>query len=115
MFSTKGRRQLLRAEERGQLNAYFTGILKNHDSPLIEINSARDHIHIRFAQSKKPRTRENCRAGQNVVIGLAQGATRGVCRFRVANRLRRVQRQPDAGFETRRSRSGGPYQGTAGQ
>jgi REP element-mobilizing transposase RayT len=52
VFSTKGRRQLLRDEERGQLHAYMTGILKNHDSPLIEINSMRDHVHILFAQSK---------------------------------------------------------------
>jgi REP element-mobilizing transposase RayT len=52
VFSTKNRRPLLRDEERGQLHAYITGILKNHDSPLIEINSVRDHIHILFAQSK---------------------------------------------------------------
>jgi REP element-mobilizing transposase RayT len=52
VFSTKERRQLLRDEERGHLHAYLTGILKNHDSPLIEINSVRDHIHILFAQSK---------------------------------------------------------------
>ena len=52
VFSTKGRRPLLRDEERGQLHAYIAGILKNHDSPLIEINSVRDHVHILFAQSK---------------------------------------------------------------
>jgi putative transposase len=52
VFSTKGRRPLIRDEERGQLHAYITGILKNHDSPLLEINSVRDHIHILFAQSK---------------------------------------------------------------
>jgi putative transposase len=52
VFSTKLRRQLLRDEERGQLHAYITGVLKNHDSPLIEINSVRDHVHILFAQSK---------------------------------------------------------------
>ena len=52
VFSTKGRRQLLRDEDRGQLHAYITGILENHDSPLIEINSVRDHIHMLFAQSK---------------------------------------------------------------
>jgi putative transposase len=52
VFSTKGRCQLLRDEERSQLHAYISGILKNHDSPLIEINSVRDHIHILFAQSK---------------------------------------------------------------
>ena len=52
VFSTKNRRPLLRDEERGQLHAYITGVLKNHDSSLIEINSVRDHIHILFAQSK---------------------------------------------------------------
>ena len=52
VFSTKGRRQLLREEERGQLHAYITGILKNHDCPMIEINSVRDHMHILFNQSK---------------------------------------------------------------
>ena len=52
VFSTKGRRPLLRDEERSQLHAYITGILKNQDSPLIEINSVRDHVHILFAQSK---------------------------------------------------------------
>ena len=52
VFSTKGRRQLLRDEERGELHAYITGVLRNHDSPLIEINSVCDHVHILFAQSK---------------------------------------------------------------
>jgi REP element-mobilizing transposase RayT len=52
VFSTKGRRPLLRDAERGQLHAYITGILKNCESPLIEINSVRDHVHILFAQSK---------------------------------------------------------------
>jgi len=50
--STKGRRPLLRDQERGELHAYITGVLKNLDSPLIEINSVRDHIHILIAQSK---------------------------------------------------------------
>ncbi len=52
VFSTKWRRSLLRDAERGELHAYITGILKNLDSPLIEINSVDDHIHILFAQSK---------------------------------------------------------------
>jgi REP element-mobilizing transposase RayT len=52
VFSTKDRRPLIRDEEREQLHAYMTGVLKNHDSPLIEINSVRDHLHILFAQSK---------------------------------------------------------------
>jgi len=56
VFSTKHRRPLLRDSERSQLHADITGVLKNHDSPLIEINSVRDHIHILFAQSKKHAT-----------------------------------------------------------
>jgi putative transposase len=52
VFSTKERRPLLRDGERGELHAYITGILKHLESPLIEINSARDHVHILFAQSK---------------------------------------------------------------
>jgi REP element-mobilizing transposase RayT len=52
VFSTKDRRPLLRDEERAQLHAYIAGVLNNYDSPLIEINSVRDHAHILFAQSK---------------------------------------------------------------
>ncbi len=52
VFSTKDRRPLLRDEERGQLHAYLTGVLQNHDSLLLQINSMRDHIHLLFAQSK---------------------------------------------------------------
>ena len=52
VFSTKGRRPLIRDEERGEPHAYLTGVLKHHDTTLIEINSVRDHIHILFAQSK---------------------------------------------------------------
>lgn len=52
VFSTKDRRPLLRDEERSELHAYITGVLKNHDSPLIEINSVRDHVHVLFVQSK---------------------------------------------------------------
>src|SRR4051794_4968656 len=52
VFSTKDRRPLLRHEEREHLHRYITGILKHLDSPLIEINSVCDHIHILFSQSK---------------------------------------------------------------
>ena len=52
VFSTKGRRQLIRDEDRDELHAYITGILRNLDSPLVEIGSVRDHIHILFVQSK---------------------------------------------------------------
>jgi putative transposase len=52
VFSTKERRPLLRDAERNRLHAYIAGILENHRSPLIEVNSVQDHIHILFAQSK---------------------------------------------------------------
>jgi len=52
VFSTKERRPLLRDKERSELHAYIAGVLKNHDSTLIEINSVRDHVHVLFAQSK---------------------------------------------------------------
>src|SRR5579884_337075 len=52
VFCTKGRRQLLRDEERSEFHAYVSGILRNLESPVIEINSVRDHVHILFAQSK---------------------------------------------------------------
>ena len=52
VFSTKGRMQLLRDEDRGQLHAFITGILNHHKSPLIEINSVGDHLHLLFAQSR---------------------------------------------------------------
>jgi hypothetical protein len=53
VFSTKGRCQLIRDEEGGQLHAHITGILKNHDSPLIEINSVRDPF---TSSSPSPKT-----------------------------------------------------------
>ena len=52
IFSTKYRRPLLRDDERNRLHAYIAGILTSHKSPMIEINSVTDHIHILFAQSK---------------------------------------------------------------
>src|SRR5215475_3484354 len=52
VFSTKERRPLLRDGERGELHAYMTGVLGNHDSSVLQINSVRDHVHILFVQSK---------------------------------------------------------------
>jgi len=52
VFSTKDRRRLLRDQEREELHCYITGILNNKKSPLIEINSVGDHMHILYAQSK---------------------------------------------------------------
>ena len=51
-------------DERGQLHSYVTGILSNLKSPLIEINSVRDHVHILFAQSKNCSGKERPCAGK---------------------------------------------------
>ena len=42
----------LRDREREELHSYITGILKKKGSPLIEINSVGDHVHILYTQSK---------------------------------------------------------------
>jgi REP element-mobilizing transposase RayT len=52
VFSTKDRRMFLKDREREGLHAYITGILNNKRSPLIEINSVGDHVHILYSQSK---------------------------------------------------------------
>ena len=52
VFSTKDRRAILRHKEREELHSYITGLFRNKNSPLIEINSVGDHIHILYNQSK---------------------------------------------------------------
>ncbi len=52
VFSTKDRRSLIQDAEREELHRYFTGILRQQDSPLLEINSVADQIHILFSASK---------------------------------------------------------------
>jgi len=52
VFSTKDRRAFLRDKEREELHSYITGVLRNKRSPLIEINSVGDHVHILYTQSK---------------------------------------------------------------
>jgi REP element-mobilizing transposase RayT len=90
VFSTKDRRPLLRDEERAELHAYIAGILKNNDSPLIEINSVRDHVHILFAQSKNHAPAKIV-ADQNCVIDMDQNTSFVVFGFCVAKRLWRIQ------------------------
>lgn len=53
IFSTKHRHPFLKNDAtRTELHKYAAGILRNWDSPAIEINSVEDHIHILFALSK---------------------------------------------------------------
>ena len=52
IFSTKHREPMISARMREELNAYLGGILKQMDSPPIEINCAADHVHILCRLSK---------------------------------------------------------------
>jgi REP element-mobilizing transposase RayT len=52
IFSTKGREPLLRDDIRPQLHAYLGGILRDLNSPAIEINSEPDHLHVLFVMSR---------------------------------------------------------------
>jgi REP element-mobilizing transposase RayT len=52
VFSTKNRESLLRESVHADLHAYLGGILRDLDSPAIEINSEPDHIHVLFVLSR---------------------------------------------------------------
>ena len=52
IFGTKNRQNFIVPEIETDLHSYISGILKNLDSPTIEINSMPDHIHILFRLSK---------------------------------------------------------------
>lgn len=46
IFSTKNRERILGDDARADLHSYLGGILRDLDSPAVEINSEPDHIHI---------------------------------------------------------------------
>ncbi len=52
IFSTKNRERALRDEIRPDLHAYLGGILRDLDSPSIEINTEPDHAHVLFILSR---------------------------------------------------------------
>jgi REP element-mobilizing transposase RayT len=53
IFSTKHRHPFLKDDStRTELHKYTAGILRNWESPAIEINSVEDHVHILFVLSK---------------------------------------------------------------
>lgn len=51
-FGTSNRHPFIQTDWKSQLHGYLSGILKNYESPAIEINSVSDHIHILFRLSK---------------------------------------------------------------
>jgi REP element-mobilizing transposase RayT len=52
VFSTKQRKRLIARSIREELHAYLVGVLRNHDSPALLINSVGDHVHILFRLSR---------------------------------------------------------------
>jgi REP element-mobilizing transposase RayT len=48
VFSTKHRERILNASDAPDLHNYLGGILRDLDSPSIEINSEPDHVHALF-------------------------------------------------------------------
>lgn len=52
IFSTKNREPFITPEIEPELFAYVGGILKNHDSRLLDAGGTADHIHLLVSQSK---------------------------------------------------------------
>ena len=52
IFSTKNRERTLREDVRPDLHAYIGGILRDLDSPCIEINTESNHAHLLFVLSR---------------------------------------------------------------
>ncbi|HYW73817.1 MAG TPA: IS200/IS605 family transposase [Pyrinomonadaceae bacterium] len=52
IFSTKNRDPVITAEIEPELFAYIGGILKNHESRLLDAGGTADHVHLLISQSK---------------------------------------------------------------
>src|SRR5512138_199673 len=52
IFSTKNRAHMLPIGIRDELYAYLGGILRNLDSPALQIGGEIDHVHVLFSLSK---------------------------------------------------------------
>ena len=52
IFSTKNREPLITPEIEPELFAYMGGILKNHESRLLDAGGTADHVHVLVSQSK---------------------------------------------------------------
>ena len=46
IFAVKGRQNLLRKENKEELQKYITGVIKNKKQSLLRISSVSDHVHI---------------------------------------------------------------------
>ena len=52
IFSTKDREKFITPEIEPELFAYIGGILKNHESRLLDAGGTSDHVHLLVSQSK---------------------------------------------------------------
>ena len=52
IFSTKNREPLISPEIEPELFAFMGGILKNHESRLLDAGGTADHVHLLVSQSK---------------------------------------------------------------
>jgi putative transposase len=52
IFSTKNREPIITLEVEPELFAYMGGILKNHESRLLDAGGTADHVHLLISQSK---------------------------------------------------------------
>ena len=52
IFSTKNREPFITTEIEPELFAYVGGILKNHESRLVNAGGTSDHVHLLISQSK---------------------------------------------------------------
>ena len=52
IFSTKNPEPFIKPEIESELFAYVGGILKNHESRLLDAGGAADHVHLLISQSK---------------------------------------------------------------
>lgn len=52
IFSTKNREPFITSEIESELFAYVGGILRNHESRLLDAGGTADHVHLLISQSK---------------------------------------------------------------
>jgi putative transposase len=71
IFSTKDRRPMIEDSIRDELHIYAAGILSGMDSPVLAMNSMRDHVHVLFVLHKNHALAE-------VVQEVKQGTSRWI-------------------------------------
>jgi hypothetical protein len=91
IFSTRGRRSLIKRDFQADLFAYLGGIVREMNGTALIVNGTTDHVHmlLRVRPGSLLGRGCACRKGQLVSVGAGE-VEPGVC---VADRIRRVQRE----------------------